>query len=505
MSKQAEIEELASFYEDYVDEAYQRIYIGGARGGADEDVKIEELNNQQEPEVPASRQEKPAEDLLVLRSGNTYPRSGTPSPLPPSSPNIPAPPPLPPALPKPTPALPTSRSMSTPGTNTGPLGQSTAVGAQTLPQISGPIRVVPSDAGVREFTYEDDDYTARDFIELCENVMTHVGTTGDVDKIAFVRARVKQGSEASKNMRVSAIITPTESGDYETFKKHFLRVFGENVEYKLPKGVHLAVERILEGVNSMGITTAQRDAHKVSADLTRYLQNNKWGTNTDLSWKRFTQFLEFFTYMLLLQGKYRKGAQELKYAPGEILLDFADRLKAKKDEAQGESSLIAPVVEASRVTPGIAALSLEHTSSTGTAAPKLAVVCSHCRKTGHTEKRCYARKHELKKTQRQGGAGGGHGSGSPQQPSYPERKQSQGDFTRRPPQRSYAKSARPQSPRERGSSGANAYCIVHEAYGHPTADCYTLERVRKELRGNRRVGGSSSSGEGARPKKYDPT
>ncbi len=161
------------------------------------------------------------EDNPKLRSGVEYPRHNTPPLSLPSSSFVP-------------PAPPTSRKMSPPpspagnktnpnanqhaGTNPQTLGQGTnpqTQGQGTLAQTSrsgnvqipstqqtsATIKVMPSGASVREFTYSDADYSARNFIELCENVMRNSGIHGPVDKIAPVSARVIQGSEACKRTR----------------------------------------------------------------------------------------------------------------------------------------------------------------------------------------------------------------------------------------------------------------------------------------------------------------
>ncbi len=82
-------------------------------------------------------------------------------------------------------------------------------------QASVPIKVMPSDASVREFTSTEADFTAKDFVRLCENIMHNSSVTTDVDKINFVCARVKPGSEAFKRMRVSSLTKSITRGNYE--------------------------------------------------------------------------------------------------------------------------------------------------------------------------------------------------------------------------------------------------------------------------------------------------
>ncbi len=88
----------------------------------------------------------PDEDLRKLRSGHTHER-------------IPTPPPLPAAKPNPA-AVSLANKISFP--NTPP------------PQpFASTIKVLPTAASVREFTGSDPDYSAREFIHSCEDVMAN--------------------------------------------------------------------------------------------------------------------------------------------------------------------------------------------------------------------------------------------------------------------------------------------------------------------------------------------
>ena len=373
-----------------------------------------------------------------------------------------------------------------------------------IPSTAPPIKVMPSGASVREFSMTDSDYTAHDFIRLCENVMRNISITTDADKIAFVSARVKQGSEASKMMRISALVKPTENGDYTTFRKHFLQVFGENASHSLVKGVCLAAERTLEVANSKGLREAQIDAHRNSEDLIRCLKDNHWGTATNISWENATQFLEFFIYMLTTKEKFRNGAQEIEFSPGDELLQFVLKLEAKKNAAQGNTALIASARAAPYDPSGVAALNINPPSSADAAASKRDAVCNFCKKVGHNENRCFARKREVRKSQNPSGASKTYAPSSQQ--SLGHHSKSQYDSSYRAPPRSYTNTTRTQSPKRRVAQGGDSYCYLHETNSHSSADCFTLAKIRKDMQvtGSRRVN-SMSSGEASRAKKYDPT
>ena len=475
-----QLEEFIEAYEDLTKENFPEL-IEGAIGGEGESVS--------------------EEDLRRLRSGKTYKRSDTPSPPPSSDPqSYGSSPPKGLAAP---PVPPVSDQITMP--NKLPLGGGSAPTPSPTP-ASGLIKVMPSGASVREYTSTDADYRAIDFVELAEDVMRNSGITDPADKIAFVRSRIKQGSEASIMMRTSAFTKPTKAKDYDAFRDHFLQVFGENVKHSLVKGVSMAVDRIVAGVEAQDMSRAQVDAFRVSEDLMKYLRENNWASATNMSTQNVAQFLEFFTYMLLLKRKTRQGTLALTYAPGDELYEFVVRLKTKMEEKHGESTCLASTVVASNVTSGIAALSVDQSHIAGIGSNKPVVVCSHCKKPGHTEGKCFALRRERRKNQRTGGVSGDQ-SPTPSQPK-PNRdnRQSPVDTNKRPPQRSYVDNTQQHSTRSRGTQGGDSYCELHETNSHSTADCYTIARIRKDMReqGTRRVSGMSS-GEASRPKKHDPT
>ena len=481
MSDKQQRDELIAAYEDFLDAQHQLV-TEGATGGEERVVTPEYLYKKGDI----------SEDtyLLITRSGKQYPRSITPfSPVSNPSPST------------------LSLSMAHVATNTGPnaANPSTPQGSGTppppgAPQVSAPIKVMPSGASVREFSHEEgDDYSARDFIQLCENVMRNCSISEPADKIAFVQSRIKYGSDASQLMRVSAITQPAKDQDYDTFRHQFLQIFGENVKHSLVKGVHLAAERILAKVDSQSADKAMVDANIISEDLLMYLKDNNWLTAGQMSEANLLKFLEFFIYMLELKGKIRKGSQELSYEPTNKLYEFVAKIKAKKDATLGETALISPVVEATNITSGIAALSPAPTRSADDTASKPAVVCNYCKKPGHPESRCYVRRNDTKKAQRAGGTSSAQ-STTPVQQSFPR------DYNKRPPPRSSTTAARPQSSWNRGVPGERPYCLLHEISGHSTESCYAMARIRRDMKqqGNSRAQGSSS-GEAARPRKHDPT
>ncbi len=88
-----------------------------------------------------------------------------------------------------------------------------------------PIREIPTNISIRQFSGSDADYTARQFLDLCEAAIVNSSITEDHDKIAFIRSRLLPGSRALLMMRSSAF-THTDIGtNYDAFKKNFTKIF----------------------------------------------------------------------------------------------------------------------------------------------------------------------------------------------------------------------------------------------------------------------------------------
>ncbi len=89
-----------------------------------------------------------------------------------------------------------------------------------------PIRVIPTHISIRQFSGSGADYTARQFLDLCEAAIVNSSITEDHDKIAFIRSRLLPGSRALLMMQSSAF-THTDTGtNYDAFKKNLIKFFG---------------------------------------------------------------------------------------------------------------------------------------------------------------------------------------------------------------------------------------------------------------------------------------
>ncbi len=73
------------------------------------------------------------------------------------------------------------------------MGENRTVPTHVLPP---PVRIIPSHTSIRQFSGSETDYTARQFLDLCESAMINSSITEDHDKIAFIRSRLMPGSRA---------------------------------------------------------------------------------------------------------------------------------------------------------------------------------------------------------------------------------------------------------------------------------------------------------------------
>ena len=113
----------------------------------------------------------------------------------------------------------------------------------TPPQTST-FKLLPTSASIREFSGAEPDYTAREYISLCEDVMHNSDVKDEGDKIPFVRSRLQPSSTASPMMQGTCFTRPQIAKDYLTFRSTFLETFGDNAAHSLVKRVSNTVDQL---------------------------------------------------------------------------------------------------------------------------------------------------------------------------------------------------------------------------------------------------------------------
>lgn len=358
-----------------------------------------------------------------------------------------------------------------------PTNTTVTMTSNTNPQAAKPIKLLPTSAAVREFTGTDSDYSAREYVELCEMVMRNAGITEEGDKIAFLRGHLQAGSLASHQMQASAFSVPTDKDDYKDFREKFLDSFGGSVKHTLVKGLNQVVDSLLRVAASKTHFGGQVDANRVSTDCRRLLKQHGW---TEAGGKTMTldnvgKFLEFFAFLIVLKTKERRQGLSLNYLPTEVLHDFVQRLKTQMEEKEEEAwstagrvASIQPENTEEMGNPSYAAV-----ATTG----KSPVTCTYCQRVGHTVVRCFARIKDQKKTKR-----GSKGATRAQQDTTQAGISSQsGNFQMKPP--TFAgKSTTPvnRSTSPRGAT-RKQYCVVHGNTNHSSEECFSILRLKEGL------------------------
>ncbi len=87
-----------------------------------------------------------------------------------------------------------------------------------------PICVIPTHISIRQFPGSDADYTAMQFLDLCEAAIVNSSITEDHDKIVSIRLRLLPGSRALIMMQSSAFTHTDIDTNYDTFKKNFIKI-----------------------------------------------------------------------------------------------------------------------------------------------------------------------------------------------------------------------------------------------------------------------------------------
>ena len=413
----------------------------------------------------------------TLRSGSQYPRvsptdtNSSLSPLPCSS------------------QSPMTNQNPTPPGATAPQGTLQNVNQGQNPP---PFKLLQTNVTVQPFTgTESDNYTARDFIEQCEQVMQNSCTVQDADKIAFVRSCLGTGSRAGHAMRATAFDDPIRDQDYEAFRTNFLTVFeGEN-KRTLVKGVRNSVRTLLPGIADMDPLGSQILVSRVRKDCIGYLVEYGWFSGNTITKEYLGRFIEFFLYMLTVKGEYRESTASLDYKPHESLLEFVQK-NLEKLEDKGKRAYTVGAAQAEQIVLG------EPSYAAVAATSKSSVTCQYCMKEGHVTQRCFLKKKEdrqRRKAEVESRESSGQGNKSQPQEGPPRNQ--------RKPSKANATADNHDSDASRRTGSNAPYCELHRRTGHATVDCYSFLSLRKRMHG---LGGSSStrSGEAARGTKQKP-
>ena len=97
-------------------------------------------------------------------------------------------------------------------------------------------------AEVRGFCGTYLDYSGREYVAKCKDVMLNSYMSDSADKISSLQLLLKPGSRAAHLICVSVFTKPLEKKDYEQFKLNFLGAFGSNLKHSQVKCVSNVVQ-----------------------------------------------------------------------------------------------------------------------------------------------------------------------------------------------------------------------------------------------------------------------
>ena len=285
-------------------------------------------------------------------------------------------------------------------------------------------------------------------------------------------------------MDSTAFVDPTEANDYDTFKTNFLETFGEYARRNIVKGVNGVCERLGTAVFSKNELDAQIIAGKTARDVMRLLEDNAClDDDGKLSNADLRVFIEFFSYMLVLQDKKRKTALSLEFKLTDRIHDFCNKLKTKLEETGNKA--LGAVANLASTQPANPSSSAE-TTKFAAATESSTLICHYCQKPGHTANRCYAKSRDKRKERK----------------TTTSTKVTSSTNTNTQNRTTSAntgaipKTSRSVSNPSTSATSAPKYCYLHNSRTHSTEECYKINKMRQDMLATRNP---TNSGEDTRP------
>ncbi len=323
-------------------------------------------------------------------------------------------------------------------------------------------------ASIHQFSGQDPDYSAYEFLSLCEDVMLGSNVALDEDKMAFVCSRLVPDSRASNLMQSSAFHVNDIGADYGQFKKNFLKVFGGGPKTSLVKQIIHTVEKIRPKESSCSLWDGLVGASQLTNELMRSLEDSKWIAGNDYGKDHAKVIFELIFYISIISEKARLAALTLSFEPGDKVVDFITNLETKIMETNHHSD--PPTSDVFSLM-----ASGEEQQTYTVAAAKSFGVCSYCKKPNHDEKRCYRRQREMRKTDAH--VGNTNPSGD-----LAVRPKATTTYTHTDRQKSTGSTVPEGStpPRWVSNRGPVQFCAVHGQCSHTTDLCRDIAKLRDE-------------------------
>ncbi|XP_050709962.1 uncharacterized protein LOC126994714 [Eriocheir sinensis] len=195
-----------------------------------------------------------------------------------------------------------------------------------------PIRVIPTHASIRQFSGGETDFSARQFLDLCESAIVNSSITEDHDKIAFIRSRLLPGSRALNLMQSSAFASGDIGVNYEVFKGNFIKIFGGGSKPSIVRQMAHTVESLQKNSSTKPIWDAMIEANQLAVDCVKSLEDALWLPGGCMQKHQVKTAFELFFYLFHISEKNRRSALPLAFKPSGKLVDFVSELEVKVQE-----------------------------------------------------------------------------------------------------------------------------------------------------------------------------
>ncbi len=180
---------------------------------------------------------------------------------------------------------------------------------------------------IRQFSGSDADYTAKQFLDLCEAAIVNSSIIENHDKIAFIRSRLLPGSRALLMMQPSAFASVDIGANYNAFKKNFIRIFWGGNKTSIVRQIAHTVETLQKNASTNPIWDGMIEANQLATDCNKSLIDTNWVENSQMSEDNLKKFLEFFFYQFHIPQKARRSSLTLNFKPGSKVVNLELEVK----------------------------------------------------------------------------------------------------------------------------------------------------------------------------------
>ena len=335
--------------------------------------------------------------------------------------------------------------------------------------MSPAIKLLQHDTPIPKFSGEESDtYTPAQFLQLCEDVLHNSQIHSGADKISFIRSHLVPGSLASELMSATAFDSKILNFDYDKFKLNFLQIFGVPQPKDTFQFAFEAAQTLSTQFGSVDYRRAQARSAQLANQAVSSLKASSWFNNGSLDEDSFRLIMEFQYYIQLLTPEERHIASTLQYSKGESLLEFSSKLAVKLRSHQPACVAIATNDD------HVSASSAVPQASPKQKTPPL--VCQYCHKAGHTLQRCFLKQRHERQAEYHPQNSTGK---SPARSDHDSRSRQMSRDQKPQRYRSWSRASHTDVSKP-ALLPPPCYCMVHGICNHPTEECRTILRLKRE-------------------------